>query len=108
MNPNFNLAMKLCQKSTQIQHHHASFVVVGGKIQSMSFNQNGIHAEVRALKQLWPNKRKGVKVYSMRFTKGGRWGLAKPCPDCEKYMREFGVKVCYYTGIDGKMVKMKF
>ena len=104
---NLNHALRLTQKSRHKQHHHAAFVVAGGKIQSVGYNVGKTHAEVKALKQLWPNKRKGTKVYSMRWTKGGKWGMSKPCPRCEAYMREAGVKVVYYVDLDGQMQRIR-
>lgn len=104
-----HLAKKVSQKSSHHQHHHAAFVVVGGKIQAIGYNTNGgsTHAEVKALQQMWPNKRAGVKVYSFRWRKSGTLGMAKPCPKCESYMRDCGVKVVYYSTSDGQIAKMK-
>lgn len=102
-----HLAQKISKKSSHHQHHHAAFVVVGGKIQSIGYNIGDTHAEVKALQQLWPNKRHGVKVYSFRWRKNGTMGMAKPCIHCEKYMRDAGVKVVYYSDSNGQIQKMK-
>ena len=104
---NLNTAKKVCQKSDNIQHFHSAFVVVGGRIQAIGYNVGDTHAEIKALQQLWPSKRRGVKVYSLRFRKGGTWGMAKPCPACEAYMKTNGVKTVFYTDRDGQLVKMK-
>lgn len=104
---NMKLMEKLCKKSSHHQHFHAAVVVVGGSIQSVGWNHGKTHAEVKALQQLWPNKRKDVKVYSLRFTKSGKWSMAKPCKNCEKYLRENGVKTVFYTDFTGEMNKMR-
>lgn len=102
------LAKKICNtKSTHHQHRHAAFVIVGGKIQSIGYNCGTTHAEVKALSQLWPNKRQGVKVYSFRWRKDGTLGNAKPCSECEKFLVANGVKVVYYSDADGDIQKMK-
>jgi deoxycytidylate deaminase len=102
-----NLALRLCKRSTHRQHAHAAVVVSGGAIVAMGSNIGNIHAEVHALKQLWPDHRANTKVYSFRFTKSGSWAMAKPCPKCEAYMRANGVKVVYYTDRTGKLVRFK-
>lgn len=102
-----NLALKLCGRSNHKQHYHGAVVVVGGSIVAMGFNHDKTHAEVQALKKLWPDHRKGVKVYSFRFSKGGQWSMAKPCPKCEAFMRENGVKYVYYTTQTGSMERMR-
>jgi hypothetical protein len=33
--------------------------------------------------------------------------MAKPCEDCEQFMREAGVKVVYYSVNNGGMERMK-
>lgn len=102
-----NLAKKLCQKSGHSQHHHGAIVTVGGAIVSVGYNHGNIHAEVHALNKLWGDHRKDVRVYSFRFTKSGKWAMAKPCPNCEKYMRDCGVRIVYYTDRDGNLTKMR-
>lgn len=101
------LSKKIAKKSTHHQHSHASFVVVGGSIQSMGYNCGTTHAEEKALKQLWPNKRAGVTVYSFRWRKDGSLGMAKPCPKCETFMRDAGVKKVYYSDNNGVVHMMK-
>ena len=102
-----SLAMKLCGKSNHKQHYHSAIVVYGGAIVATGHNFNNIHAEVNALKKLWPDHRKGVKVYSFRFSKSGTWRMAKPCLKCEQYLRENGVRTVYYTTETGDMKRMK-
>src|SRR4051812_35856028 len=103
----FSLALKLCQKSNHVQHHHATIITQGGAIVAMGYNHGETHSETNALKKLWPSHRKGVKVYNFRFTKSGKWSMSKPCPNCEKFLRDNGVKVVYYTDNTGELVKMR-
>lgn len=104
-----SLARRISAGSTHRQHHHACLVLVGGALQAVGTNTNGggTHAEVNALSQLWPNKRRGAKVYSLRWLKSGKLGMAKPCENCEQFLRESGVKTVYYSDRDGSIKRMK-
>lgn len=103
----FNLAKKLCSQSGHHQHHHAVIVVVGGAIKAMGYNHSVKHAEVTALSKMWPCERKKAKVYSYRWGHQGRFAMAKPCPNCEKYLRQNGIKTVYFTNNDGVLERMK-
>ena len=51
------------------------------------------HAEVRALKKAgW-----GATLWVARVTKEGVWALARPCPTCQAFIENKGVKKVYYT-----------
>lgn len=89
-------AFKFAQKSDHQQFKHAAIVLKGGAVLAFGFNHEKVHAEVNALKKLWPNKRKGTTVISLRFTKSG-FGNSRPCPHCSKFMKENGVKKFVYT-----------
>lgn len=79
----------------------------GGAIISIAHNGNELHAEVRALKKLWPSKRLGTVVINLRFTAGNKIGCSKPCKDCYKYMQDVGVSKCIYTNSDGSFSEMR-
>lgn len=103
----FSLAKKLCQQSGHHQHHHAVIVVVGGAIKSMGFNHSVKHAEVHALSKMWPSERCKAKVYSYRMGHQGRFAMAKPCTNCEKFLRDNGIKTVFFTNHAGELEKMK-
>lgn len=100
-------ASKLFHKARHKAHRHAVIVYRGSNIISTGVNHDEIHAEVSALRRLWPSERKGTKVVSLRMTRGGRLGMAKPCPECEAYMRREGVKLVLYSNEQGQMERMK-
>lgn len=102
-----NLALKLCKKSDHRQHHHGCIVTRGGAVVAMGYNRGETHAEVAALKKMWPSERKGTKLWSIRFLKSGRFGMAKPCKNCMKFIIESGVKVLYYTDETGSIIRVK-
>lgn len=101
------IAKKICGKSDHRQHHHSTLIVSGGGVIAVGYNKGEIHSEVTALKKLRPLLRQGVTIYNFRFRKGGTFGISKPCPKCEQYLRDNGVKVVYYTDTDGEIKKMK-
>lgn len=102
-----SFATALAAKSKHACHKHAAIVVRGGAIVSFAVNHHEMHAEVAALKKLWPSERRGTKVYSLRLRRSGTLGLAKPCTECEEFMSKNGVKQVFYTNKDGTWSKMK-
>lgn len=106
-NPAFRMALKSASSSDHRVYFHGVAVIRGGSVVSFSSNFRRTHAEVRALSKLWPNKRKGTKVWSIRLTPGGKLACAKPCNNCEKYLREQGVKSCFYTTSTGSIEEMR-
>ena len=63
-----------------------------------------VHAEMNALiklKRLYPNVRpEDVAIMVYRETHNQHCALAKPCPACEKALRDYGITSVYYTGND--------
>jgi cytidine deaminase len=98
---------KLFGRSNHPCHKHAAMVFRGGNLVSSGSNHETVHAEVQALKKLWPDHRAGTTVVSIRMTRGGVLGMAKPCAACEKFMREAGVKKVIYSNALGQMEKMR-
>lgn len=67
--------------------------------------KHSVHAEIAALNSIPYTVGKDVdwskvKVYIFRIAPGlpGKFGLAKPCPGCERALRDLGIKHIYYTG----------
>lgn len=86
---------------------HAVVVMKGGATISKGFNWGERHAEKNALGKLWPSKRRGCTIYSIRVTKGGKLSSAKPCPVCHEYLKENGIKTVYYSDSDGSIQRMR-
>ena len=59
-----------------------------------------IHAEISALLPLRRTDLSKASIFIYRENKEGRKALARPCPCCEKYIRQLGIKHIYYTGND--------
>lgn len=107
MLPFLALAARTAKRSTHTSYTHAAIVVRGGAIVAVGFNSAMGHAEVRALRKLWPSKRAGVRVYSLRFTRTGRLAMAKPCAMCDAYMRGAGVKSVAWSTASGTIERMR-
>ena len=54
-----------------------------------------VHAEEDALSRV--AEPKGTTIYIARLRKNGTFGLAKPCPRCQKQLRAAGIKRAIYT-----------
>lgn len=100
------LAKKLALRSTHHQHHHAVIITKGGAHVAYGYNHNGIHAEMMALKQLFPNDARGYTLWSFRWRKDGSWGNSKPCEKCQLAIKYMLVKKVFYTDDNGQLVKL--
>ena len=107
LNPRLRKAVKLAGKARHHSHKHAALVYKSGALVAQGVNHDEVHAEVQALKKLWPSERRDTTVVSIRMTRGGVLGMAKPCIACEAYMREAGVKKVIYSDNDGQMQTMR-
>lgn len=95
---------------------HGAMVVKSGRIISMSNNKMvnhpdvfcqdmfeqhrayvSMHAEVAALQGVSPEVARGSTVYVARMLRDGTPGMSRPCPRCEAYLNEMGVKKVIYT-----------
>lgn len=101
------LAKLLAQNSNHDSYWHGAVAMRGGCVVGIGYNHGEKHAEEMALQNIWPNKRKGVKVISVRITRTGRMSMAKPCPKCEAYMKQHGVKSVLWSNHDGKLETTK-
>lgn len=96
MNP-YRIALRVARKSDHKLFKHVAIVVRGGAIVAVGYNHATTHAEVAALNKLWPSERRGTRVWSMRMNRSGHFRMARPCPNCMRYLKESGVKMVYYT-----------
>ena len=57
-----------------------------------------LHAEFRVGNQL---NLKGLSIYVARIRTNSTIGMARPCPDCERFLINGGIREIWYTGISG-------
>lgn len=86
---------------------HGAIVTKGGNILATGYNHDHTHAEVAALSKLWPSKRAGCTVWSLRVTNGGNLANGKPCPECLRYMLDAGVAKVVYSTADREIETMR-
>lgn len=57
------------------------------------------HAETMALNKIrfLDIDFKKIDVYTWREYEDGKRAMAKPCPSCERYMKELGIRKIHYT-----------
>ena len=101
------IAKKLAAKCRHPRFFHVALVVRGSATISVGWNRNWTHAEEMALDNLEPKERRSSKVWSLRFTKTGKLASAKPCPRCEAYLRDSGVKTVYYSTDTGEVKRLR-
>lgn len=61
----------------------------------------GLHAEVHAALGIPPAELEGAIVYVGRVVRDGTPALARPCEICQKFLREVGVAIVYYSTREG-------
>src|SRR5689334_16430932 len=98
------LALRLAVKSNHPKYKMASVVVMGGRVVAHATNHHtwGKHCEIRSLKRC--GDADGATVYVARV--GGK--MSKPCPMCQKLLKEYNVKCAVYMDKDGQMAHMNF
>jgi deoxycytidylate deaminase len=94
---------KIASRSPHLRFKHASILTKGGAIIAADYNGNEFHAEIGALKKLWPNKIKGSVMLNIRITKTGL-GLSRPCKNCWSVMKAMGVAKVIYSGRNGQFI----
>ena len=62
-----------------------------------AWNNTGLHCEIRAVKCSGKYDLEGSTIVVYRENKKGEIALAKPCPDCQKFLKEKGFKWMYYS-----------
>lgn len=93
----------LALRSDHDAFRHGCIVLKGGAIQAFGYNLRQTHAEINALKKLWPSKRAGTTVFNLRFTRHSL-GNSRPCHRCMDYMVQNSVKNIWFFE-DGKLLK---
>lgn len=102
------VALKVAhRRSTHLQHRHAAIVERGGAYVAMEANRGWRHAEVAALRRLRPDQRRGVRIWSLRFSRRGGLLNAKPCAACQEFLRANGVKSVRYSTSSGEIEVLK-
>jgi pyrimidine deaminase RibD-like protein len=103
-------AYKEALKSKGKYRHGAVVLGNGGRILAKACNNydSGYHAEARALKRVSHDAKDQVEeLVVVRARKNQKFGLSKPCPACQKAIKDAKVKVVYYS-TDGEVLHCEY
>jgi tRNA(Arg) A34 adenosine deaminase TadA len=93
-------AYKEALKSDGKQRHGAVVIGNGGRILAKACNNydNERHAEVRALKRVSHDAKDDVEeIMVVRIRKSQKYGMSKPCAECQAAIKAANIKVVYYS-----------
>lgn len=98
------------------RQRHAAIIVKGGRVMNVGINrchnnprdypagmidtcveQNGIHAEVAAMRGVDEDILRGATIYVARVSPGGNVSLSKPCKRCTDALNKSGVRKVIYS-----------
>lgn len=113
--PIFRSAQKARTKSVY-KIRLGAVIFKGSKVLAIGFNKSHplavkywtfgtIHAEIDAILNTKYTLLKGASLFVLREHADGTLANAKPCHMCTKVMKEFGLKECYYSTNDNKVIK---
>jgi len=96
-----------CLKKSNVLHKHGCVIVHNNKIISVGYNyhvnfSNGytVHAEVDAINNISKKHRNILKnstLYVIRKTNYDIYKSSKPCDNCAKYIKKYGISKIYYS-----------
>lgn len=103
----FQIAADVAKKSNMLQKHgcvivHKKNIIATGYNMMCPYYHHSIHAEVNTLKKVKNNKHllKHSEMYIVRIGKnslGNPLKYSKPCINCEKCIKEHGIKKVFYS-----------
>lgn len=73
---------------------------------SSSTRYKAHHAEFAAIVGNYKRDMIGATIFVVRITPSGKIGLAKPCPECQKFINAAGISKVFYTNFYGEMEKL--
>ena len=97
----------IAEMSVMLQRH-ACALIIGGKIMAMSENKDGKpdnHSEMNVISTyLSKNKPSNLSKSTLviiRINRQGELCLSKPCANCIKYLKYYGIKKIFYSSDTG-------
>lgn len=67
-----------------------------------AFGVVSVHAEIAAIRSCKKSNLEGATIYVARMGKNGAMAMSRPCENCQKALKEAGIKKVFYT-IDSSM-----
>lgn len=110
MNLSTDLAISIAKNSSHPKHKHAALIFCDGELIVYANNHGNYHAERKALDicHMLGYFAPGYKLVliSIAITKGGKLKLAKPCRNCEYYIRKKKIEQVFYSTKEQRIVKL--
>lgn len=100
--PNYRLGAALMKRNKLISRGRNLFKKSHTKSRTI---YNGIHAEFDCLHGVDPEKARNCSLFVARVTNAGGISMARPCGDCQVLLKEYGIRVFYYTDYDGNVIR---
>ena len=97
-----SLLKKVASRSLHPTSFHAAIILKHGKPSAIGTNGAGKHAEEQALRKLRGDAAGGILI-SVRLRRDGRWGMARPCPKCQKLLAKAKLKAVYWSDAEGEL-----
>lgn len=108
----FKVAAKACLLSSASHHRVGSVLFKGKRILSIGFNSTkthplsqtrykSSHAEFSTLIGNHKLDLVDSHILVTRLTPGGQYLMAKPCPECFKFIKAAGISRIYFTNENG-------
>lgn len=102
------LALAYCESAKVLegQHRLGAVLIKGGRVIAKGYNSyvNCRHAEIACLSKTWKSERDGAVLYVVRRRRDQKFGMSKPCPNCEAFIRDSGIKKVFYTTNEGTVI----
>ena len=64
-----------------------------------------LHAESSCIIHHGIDHCSGLDLLGVRLTPSGKLTMAKPCPTCESFMQDAGIRNVYYSNQEGEVVR---
>lgn len=102
-----DMLSELAEMSVMLQRH-ACALIIGGKIMAMSKNKDGKpdnHSEMNVISTYLSKNKPGnlskCTLVIIRINRQGDLCSSKPCANCIKYLKLYGIKKIFYSSDEG-------
>lgn len=110
-----------CRRSTadHPRYRHFTFLLDKSRIVTIGRSRNrkthpiaakygyrrSIHSELDAVLRLdKEGEANGLVMFNTQIVQGDRISMAKPCPICQRFIRDVGIRSVIYTNHDGDII----
>ncbi|MBD3260530.1 MAG: hypothetical protein GF334_02455 [Candidatus Altiarchaeales archaeon] len=118
----YRVALTMARKSEYVPYRIGACLARGRRIISAGYNQikthpltlrlhnkfiSGLHAEMHTCAGVDEKSLRGADIYVVRLRRDGGLGMARPCKECQRFLKELGIRKAYYTETGGGLGMLK-